>query len=459
MLVRLGTLIVLLLTLATVPARAADPTVLTLATTQGYAGAQAPLYVVLTASDGTPLAGASVVVERRQDGAWVPVTTVVTDADGKVRATAARAKSRWDNTFRATYAGDATHDAASASAKAPLIRRMGVVKVGGDRSVVDERSVRINVSSYSSTSVPVVGLVYVDRSVSHGAWQRYRTLRTDSRGRATFVTRPRADSRWRATTWSQDWVAGDKSPVHAIDNRPPGVPVTLPSAAPKPTVKVPAQPRATTPGADPVVTGIPDSVWTSMVGRSWRSGCPVGRSGLRLLRINYWGYDGYRYRGELVAATSAIDNMSRALKGMYDGGYPLRSLIRVDYFGYSSRLKGGDDYRSMAAGNTSAFNCRGVVGNPGVRSPHATGRALDINTWENPYRSAQGTVPNTWWPSRSDKRVAWRTRSHPVVQIVLKAGFSWTYGTSDSQHFDATSGGSGRRLVVDAPMCGGYPCD
>lgn len=458
---RLGLLVGLGLVLPLVsvtPAQAADPTVLSLTTTQGYAGAMAPLQVAMTASDGSPVAGASVVLERRDDGAWAPVTTAVTDEQGQVRVTARRDKSRWNNTFRATFAGDPAHDPATASANAPLIRRMGVVVISGPRSVVDEKSVRLTVTSRSSTYAAVSGLAYVDRAVSGGSWARYKTVRTDAAGKASFVTRPRTDTRWRVRTSSQDWVAGDTSPAIAIDNRPPGKPVVLPSGAPKPTVTVPKQPRATTAGADPVITQIPDATWKLMVGRSWRSGCPVGRSGLRLLRVNYWGYDGYRYRGEVVGATSAIDNMARGLKGMYDAGYPIRSMILVDHFGYSSRVRGADDYRSMAAGNTSAFNCRDVVGNPGVRSPHATGRSLDINTWENPYYSRQGVVPNSWWGRHSDPRVAWRTRSHGVVQILLKAGFSWTYGTSDSQHFDATSGGGKRAIPVQPQLCDGYPC-
>ena len=89
--------------------------------------------------------------------------------------------------------------------------------------------------------------------------------------------------------------------------------------------------------------------------------------------------------------------MGGALAEMYRKKLPIRAMYRVDRFGWSSRVRGGDDYRSMAAGNTSAFNCRDVVGKPGVRSPHSYGRSLDLNTWENPYRSRQGTVPNTWW--------------------------------------------------------------
>ena len=68
----------------------------------------------------------------------------------------------------------------------------------------------------------------------------------------------------------------------------------------------------------------------------------------------------------------------------------------------------------MASGNTSGFNCRGVVGNPGVASPHSYGRAIDLNTWENPYHSQQGIVPNTWWrpgPTRASPGGPGSTRS------------------------------------------------
>ena len=193
-----------------------------------------------------------------------------------------------------------------------------------------------------------------------------------------------------------------------------------------------------------------------MTGRTWHQGCPVGRSSLRYLQINYWDYRGYRRRGELVAHASAIGKMAGALAEMYRKKLPIRAMYRVDRFGWSSRVHGGDDYRSMAAGNTSAFNCRDVVGRPGVRSPHAYGRSLDLNTWENPYRSRQGTVPNTWWMGHSHPRVAWRSRSHAVVQLMARHGLRWTYGNGDTQHFDAY-GGRGR-LAARYADCDGI-CD
>jgi len=174
-----------------------------------------------------------------------------------------------------------------------------------------------------------------------------------------------------------------------------------------------------------------------MVGSSWHRGCPVGRAGLRQVRVNYWDYQGYRRRGELVAATGAAGAMGAALAEMYQRGLPIRAMYRVDRFGWSDRVHGGNDYGSMSAGNTSAFNCRDVVGKPGVRSPHSYGRSLDVNTWENPYRSKVGLLPNSWWMGHSNPRYAWRSSSHAVVRIMARHGFRWTYGLGDTQHFDA----------------------
>ncbi len=148
--------------------------------------------------------------------------------------------------------------------------------------------------------------------------------------------------------------------------------------------------------------------------------------------------------------------MGAALAEMYRRKLPIRAMYRVDRFGWGHRSRGGDDYASMSAGNTSAFNCRDVTGRPGVRSPHSYGRSLDVNTWENPYRSAQGTVPNTWWQAHSHPRVAWRSRSHPVVALMARHGFRWTYGTGDTQHFDYV--GSSARADVHPRKCDRY-CD
>ena len=125
-----------------------------------------------------------------------------------------------------------------------------------------------------------------------------------------------------------------------------------------------------------------------MVGRSWHPGCPVGRSSLRLVQVNYWDYDGYRRRGEMVVNADVVGSFTGAFTELHQRRLPVRAMYRVDRFGWSPRLGGANDYASMAAGNTSVFNCRTWSTAPGVRSPHSWGRSLDLNTWENPYRSA-----------------------------------------------------------------------
>jgi hypothetical protein len=175
-----------------------------------------------------------------------------------------------------------------------------------------------------------------------------------------------------------------------------------------------------------------------MKGRSWHRGCPVLRSDLRYLQINYWDFAGYRRRGELVAHRDAVVAMAAALADLYGQQLPLRAMYRPDRFGWSPELHGADNYASMDADNTSAFNCRQVVGKPGSRSPHSWGRSLDLNPWENPYQSQGGIVPDTWWMTRSHPRVAWRAESHAVVTTMAAHGLSWTYGLVDTQHFDVT---------------------
>jgi hypothetical protein len=457
---RLGALVLAgVLALGTAPAQAAaaSPSVLTLDSDPRYADHDTALVATLAEQgSGSPIAGAEVVVERRVDGTWAEVATVATDEDGRATVDQTLARDAGDNVFRATYGGDEVHEPASSGGyRAPLRLRETVVSVGGPDRVVDEQPVVVRVRWRTRSGLPVPGRVQLWRRNGRDAWKLFRRVRTGNHGEALVEVTPREDTRWRATAPRLDWATGDRSRVHRIDNLPPGAPVRLPAGAPRPRVDLPRQDRAAGDGANPSVTPIPDRVWQQMTGRSWHAGCPIGRSGLRLLRINYWGYDGYRYRGEVVGRTDAIDNMRGALEALYARKLPIRSMYRVDRFGWSRRLQGADDYRSMAAGNTSAFNCRDVVGRPGVRSPHSWGRSLDLNTWENPYHSSQGWVPNTWWPSRSHARVAWRSREHAVVKVMLAHGFRWTYGTGDSQHFDVPSG-SGRVSVPRA--CGTDVC-
>ncbi|NPC97561.1 M15 family metallopeptidase [Nocardioides sp. zg-DK7169] len=442
-------------------ARALDPAPVTLAleAPRAVAGEVSDVSLSLGTDTG-PVLAASVRVERRVGGEWSPLTTVVTDDTGHAVVPLRLRKVAADNVVRASWSGDETYGPARATLTVRLRRLTSRLVVRAPARVVDEQQVRVEVR-WRAGGRPVAGRVQVLRRDAGGPWRAVRWVRTGGKGAASLVVRPRVDTAWRAKAPAVDWATRATSKVRRIDNVPPGTPVSLPAAAPKPRVSLPRQQRAIGTGPNPVVTTIPDGVWRTMTGRSWHAGCPVGRGGLRLLRINYWGYDGYRYRGELVANADSVGRMSAALASMYRRELPLRSMYRVDRFGWSKRLNGADDYASMAAGNTSAFNCRHVVGRPGVRSPHSYGRSLDVNPWENPYRASHGWTPNSWWVGRSHPRVAWRSSGHQVVRLMASHGLRWTYGTSDAHHFDATPGGAAGRLLTPAelhPQCDGFVC-
>ena len=439
------------------PAVAAEPTELTITGPAVREGNMVAVTVTLV-SAGAPVATAPVVLERKQSGEWTTLAQLTTDASGFATSQVQVSRDPADNRFRAVYDGDALHDPAQAELQVKLIRRSSRVRLSGPGKVVDETEARLR-ARWTAGGRPVAGTVELQRK-KHDRWRTVATASTDARGSVDFVVAPREDSRWRVVVRRIAWASAAHSSVHRLDNRPPGDPVQLPRRAPRPRIELPVQTHAVGDGdgdgANAKITRIPKKVWRTMIGRSWHRGCPVGRSGLRLLRINYWDYEGYRRRGELVAATGAIETMASALKAMYRRKFPIRAMYRVDRFGWSKRVQGANDYAAMAAGNTSAFNCRNVVGRPGVRSPHATGRHLDINTWENPFRSEQGLYPNAWWQAHWAPRIAWRSRAHPVVRLMARHGIRWTYGLSDTQHFNVPVGRG--RMLLD-PACIDIVCE
>jgi hypothetical protein len=124
------------------------------------------------------------------------------------------------------------------------------------------------------------------------------------------------------------------------------------------------------------VTLIPAGVREGMIGSSWRAGCPVRIRDLRLVAVSHWGFDGAVHRGRLIVHWDQAAKTVAVMRKIYGARFPIRRMWLVDAFD-------GDDGRSMAANNTSAFNCRGVPGSSSW-SQHAYGRAIDINPIQNP---------------------------------------------------------------------------
>jgi hypothetical protein len=201
-------------------------------------------------------------------------------------------------------------------------------------------------------------------------------------------------------------------------------------------------PNATTaapPGRDAAVPAFESSVAAvdeARLGASWRPGCPVDPAALRLVSVSHWGYDGQATRGELVVHADSADAMVRVFRRLYDLRFPVERMVTVEAFG-------ADDDASMAANNTSAFNCRRVAGSSSW-SEHAYGRAVDVNPMQNPYLASSGAVAPEGarpWLDRRFPNPGMVRAGDEVVAAFAAVGWSWGgdwRGSKDYQHFSAT---------------------
>jgi hypothetical protein len=175
-----------------------------------------------------------------------------------------------------------------------------------------------------------------------------------------------------------------------------------------PAIEFPHNAVASGGGANPVISDIPNRLWNRMTGYSWTPGCPIGRSELKLVRVNFWGFDGVRSRGALVVLQGQGDNLARIFTTLYNQTFRIRRMQPMaDQFGKTVRggvtYPGADDAEAMRKDNTSAFNCRYKTfdENEGKTwSPHSCGAAIDINPWENPEEEFDNGVLKGHHPNR-----------------------------------------------------------
>jgi hypothetical protein len=168
---------------------------------------------------------------------------------------------------------------------------------------------------------------------------------------------------------------------------------------------------------------------------SWRPGCPVALEDLRLLTLTHWGFDGEVHRGELVIHEDQAGAVKRVFRALFKKRFPIKRMKLVDVYG-------GDDDRSMAANNTSGFNCRGVAGSSSW-SEHAYGRAIDINPIQNPeVRDGRVSPPaGARYLDRSRRARGLIRADDAVVRTFAAIGWGWGgywQSLKDYQHFSAT---------------------
>lgn len=186
--------------------------------------------------------------------------------------------------------------------------------------------------------------------------------------------------------------------------------------------------------AEPTISPIGDDQWNRMVEAGvWRPECAVGRDDLRRLDVNFVDFSGDVQRGALVANRDAIDDLAAIFTELFDARFPIERMRPVERYG-------GDVNTSLSANNTSAFNCRrpAQANAPADTSPHANGRAIDINPWQNPWQDPRCRC---WNPS--DEFAAERTGRGVITEAsrpwesFTERGWIWQdIKVADYMHFD-----------------------
>lgn len=189
------------------------------------------------------------------------------------------------------------------------------------------------------------------------------------------------------------------------------------------------------PGPQPEISRLTQAQWRRIVAAGMvRPECPIQRPNqLRSVRINHVTFDGSVRRGQLVVNADVAESVARVFSRLYRAGFPIRRMRPVEAYG-------GDTNASLAADNTSAFNCRRAdqINAPFRESPHANGRAVDINPRENPWLDLRC---DCWTPSPKDRKrdaEPGKIRKGGLVwRAFRREGWIWqNIDVPDYMHFD-----------------------
>ena len=185
-------------------------------------------------------------------------------------------------------------------------------------------------------------------------------------------------------------------------------------------------------GATPAFSAKVEPVRWADLRFTYRVGCPVGPSQLRTVEVSYWDFAGKPKVGRIVVARRVADDVVDVFRQLWAKRFPIRRLRPISAYR-------GDDDASMAADNTSGFNCR-FVGGTNRWSMHAYGEAIDVNTVENPYVRGSTVSPPAGraFLDRSRYRKGMAVRDGVLVRAFASVGWRWGASFGDYQHFSTT---------------------
>lgn len=246
----------------------------------------------------------------------------------------------------------------------------------------------------------------------------------------TAATAPPRES---TSTTTPRWVVG----ANPLPLRPDGFGQVLPTPPELVDRRLPTVDRLPPPasgGFESSVSPVDDGVRQRM-GGTWQEGCPVGLEELRYVTVSFRGFDGAAHTGELVVHADEADAVVGVFQQLFDAGFPIEEMRLVTDADLSAPPTGDGN-------NTAAFVCRVVRG--GTRfSAHASGLAIDVNPFHNPYVRDDLVLPElaSAYVDRSNARPGMLLDGEVAVRAFEAIGWAWGGRWDDpvdTMHFSAT---------------------
>ncbi len=179
----------------------------------------------------------------------------------------------------------------------------------------------------------------------------------------------------------------------------------------------------------------------------WTNHCPVPLNRLKRIIFSYYDFAGIQHNdGEIVVLDAVAHRVEKIFQELYQRKFPIDKAKPIEFYD-------GDDARSMADNNTSAYNCRRVTSVLNSFSLHAYGLAIDINPVQNPFfyfantadraKGIRHTAPIVSEVKYINRKRAQQDKlpglAEDIVDVFEKNGFTIWGGTwndpIDWQHF------------------------
>jgi hypothetical protein len=182
------------------------------------------------------------------------------------------------------------------------------------------------------------------------------------------------------------------------------------------------------------VSAVPDDV---LARSSWRDECPVTPAELSYVVMPFWGFDNKPHTGEMLINAKRAEEIVPVFRYMYEHRFPIEEM-RVTTLEEVT----GDHFGDQNV--TISFECRHTTGGYTTWSEHASGLAIDINPFHNPWvrdgyvypELADAYIDRTWL------RPGMIETQRAIITEFKDIGWSWggNWGTFDDwMHFSPSN--------------------